>query len=109
MLFTSIEHPAIACSDVKKQIDWYCKNFGMKVIGSNQQDPPSVVIGYDDDVKTGAMIELMPARDHGADPASFARFQPGIRHVCLRVSDFDAAYEELKKLGVRFTMAEPAV
>jgi catechol 2,3-dioxygenase-like lactoylglutathione lyase family enzyme len=107
MLYTAIDHPAIACLDVQKQIDWYCQNLGMRVIATNGQTPPSVVIGYGDTTKDAAMIELMPARDAGPRPYTFARFQPGIRHVALRVSDLDAAIEQLQRLNVEFTMAEP--
>src|SRR5687767_5678881 len=107
MLFTAIDHPAIACVDVQRQIDWYCANLGMRVIATNGQMPPSVVIGYDDTTRGGAMIEMMPARDSGPRPYTFARFQPGIRHVALRVTDLDAAIERLKELNVEFTMAEP--
>ena len=107
MLFTAIDHPAIACMDVQKQIDWYCQNLGMRVIASNGQTPPSVVVGYGSTTTDGAMIELMPARDVGPRPYTFARFQPGIRHVAFRVSDLDAAIEQLKGLNVEFTMAEP--
>ena len=106
MVFTGIDHPSIACHDVRKQADWYCRNFGMRVIASNGLEPPAVVIGFDDSVSGGAMIELMPAVEPGPEPASFTRFQPGIRHVALRVSDFEAAHGKLKALGVRF-ITEP--
>ena len=103
MLFTSLDHPAIACSDVEKLADWYCRNFGMRIIASNGEKPPAMVIGYGDSLRGGAMIELMPVKHPGADPASFGRFAPGIRHIALRVSDFDAAYAKLKELDVPFT------
>ena len=102
-MFTSLDHPAIACFDVEKQADWYCRNFGMRVIASNGEKPPALVIGYGDSLRGGAMIELMPVKNPGADPAAIARFAPGIRHLALRVSDFDAAYAKLKELGVVFT------
>ena len=47
-MFTSLDHPAIACFDVEKQADWYCRNFGMRVIASNGEKPPAMVIGYGD-------------------------------------------------------------
>ena len=53
------------------------------------------------------MIELMPVRDPGPDPDAFARYQPGLRHLALRVSNFDMAYDQLKSLGVKF-LFEPA-
>src|SRR6266542_7143257 len=106
-MFTGIDHPAIACYDVKKQIDWYCKMLGMRVVASNEKDPPSAVVGYDSSVRGGAMIELMPAREPGARPDESARFAPGLRHVALRVENFDDAYNTLKRAGIEF-LFEPA-
>jgi catechol 2,3-dioxygenase-like lactoylglutathione lyase family enzyme len=103
MLYTGIDHPAIACSDVRALAAWYCETFGMRVLAQNGADPPAMVIGFGEGLSGGAVIELMPAADPGPDPASFARFQPGIRHVALRVSDFDAAHARLRAAGVRFT------
>ena len=78
----------------------------MKLIASNDADPPAAVVGYGDTVKAGAVIELMPVRDDGPAPQTFKRWQPGLRHVALRVSDFDAALARLKAMGVRF-LGEP--
>ena len=103
MLFTGIDHPSIACSDVRKLADWYCRAFGMRVIASNEQEPPALVIGYGDSISQGAVIELMPIKDPGPEPASLGRFAPGLRHLAFRVSDFDAAHAKLKGLGVAFT------
>ena len=69
-MFTGIDHPAIACFDVVKQAEWYCRNFGMRVIASNGQTPPAMVIGYDKGLTGEAMIELMPVKDAGPDPAT---------------------------------------
>src|SRR5205814_9648790 len=77
MLFTGIDHPALSCYDVSRQIDWYCRNFDMRVIASNGQTPPSAVIGYDGSPRGAAMIEMMPAKDPGPRPADAPRFQPG--------------------------------
>jgi len=107
MLFTDIDHAAIACNDVQTQIDWYCAHLGMKLIVSNGQTPPSVLVGYGMGVHGGAMIELMPAREKGPKPVEVARFAQGIRHLALRVGNFDQAYAELKQAGVTFLM-EPA-
>jgi catechol 2,3-dioxygenase-like lactoylglutathione lyase family enzyme len=104
MLFTGIDHPAIACRDSQQQIDWYCRMLGMRIVAHNGQSPPTAMVGYADDVRSETMIELMPARDPGADPASFARFQPGLRHLALRVSDFRQAYSDLQSQGIEFLM-----
>lgn len=102
----AIDHPSIACQDVRKQADWYCQTFGMRIIATNDANPPAVVIGFGHSIRDGAMIELMPAIEPGPRPESFTRFQPGIRHVAFRVESFDAAYASLKQLGVRF-ITEP--
>jgi glyoxylase I family protein len=102
MLFVSIDHPAISCRDVSRQADWYCQNLDMKLVASDGKTPPSMLLGYDATSKAGAMIELMPVRDQGPDPDQFARYQPGLRHLALRVSNFDQAYEKLKAKGVKF-------
>ncbi|HWE02477.1 MAG TPA: VOC family protein [Tepidisphaeraceae bacterium] len=103
MLFTSLDHPSVTCIDVHKQADWYCGNFGMRVIASNGENPPALVIGYGDSLAAGAMIELMPLKDPGPAPTTLGRFAPGWRHVALRVSNFETAYAKLKALGVIFT------
>lgn len=108
MPFTAIDHPAIACYDPRKLGQWYCDTFGMRIIAENGAEPPSMVIGFDRDVRSGAMIEIMPAREEGDHPAKFRRFQPGLRHMALRVTDFDAAYAELKSAGIEF-LGEPVI
>jgi glyoxylase I family protein len=102
MLFTAIDHPAIACYDVRRQIEWYCRNLGMRVIASNGAEPPGVIVGYGESAKVGAMIELMPVREAGPRPDDVPRFAPGLRHVALRVSDFEKAYAQLESAGVTF-------
>ena len=76
------------------------------MVAQNDADPPTALVGYDADLKHGAVIELMPVRDPGDDPAAAARFAPGLRHLALRVRDFDEAYEMLKQRGVAF-LSEP--
>jgi catechol 2,3-dioxygenase-like lactoylglutathione lyase family enzyme len=80
----------------------------MKVVAQSESDPPIFMVGYDSTVSGGAMIELMPAREAGPEPAEAKRFQPGVRHLALRVSDFEQAYLALKALGVTFLMEPTA-
>jgi glyoxylase I family protein len=107
MLFEAIDHPAISCRDVPALARWYCDHLGMRQIATNGQAPPSMLVGYDAKAGGGAMIELMPARDSGPEPADTPRFQAGLRHLALRVSNFDSAYKNLKNVGVKF-LFEPA-
>ena len=104
MLFTCVDHPAISCHDVNAQADWYCRNFGMKIIVNDGKTPPSILVGFNDD---RGMIELMPVKNPGPQPAETPRFQPGLRHLALRVSNFNEAYGRLKELKVPF-LFEPA-
>ncbi len=99
-MFTGIDHPAIACRDVLRQTDWYCRWLGMCVVAKTI-DPPCAIVGYDH-APGGAMIELMPIRDEGLAPERVGRFAPGLRHLAFRVDDFDAAYNALKEAGVTF-------
>ncbi len=101
-MFTAIDHPAIACRDVTRQIAWYCRVLGMRIIADNGKEPPAVIVGYGDNTREGAMIELMPVRDDGPEPASLPRFCPGLRHLALRVSDFEGACAKLNASGVKF-------
>ena len=73
----------------------------MKVLASNGQTPPAMLIGYGAVGDPG--IELMPATESGSEPVSFGRFAPGIRHLAIRVSDFDEVYARLQEVGVNFT------
>jgi catechol 2,3-dioxygenase-like lactoylglutathione lyase family enzyme len=102
-MFLSLDHPCIACCDVRRQVEWYCLALGMRVIATDGKEPPGFLVGYDGTTAGGAMIELVPAKDRGPRADEFARSQPGLRHVALRVKDFDAAYARLKSLGVTFT------
>jgi catechol 2,3-dioxygenase-like lactoylglutathione lyase family enzyme len=84
---------------VNGQVEWYCRHLGFRQIASDNKTPPAVLLGYEEG---GPMIEVMPVRDAGPSPAETPRFQPGFRHLALRVSDFDEAYRRLKNLGVKF-------
>jgi glyoxylase I family protein len=102
MFFSTFDHPAIACLDVNRQIEWYCATLEMKIIATDGKTLPSVLLGYDQNMQGGTKLEMMPARDAGQAPEKFARFQPGLRHLALRVNNFDQAYNHLKRLGVEF-------
>ena len=55
------------------------------------------------------MIELMPANDPGADAQKRSRgFQPGIRHIALRVTDFDSAYATIEIRSASDSIPKPA-
>src|SRR4051812_12162403 len=103
-MFTTIDHPAIACYDVQRQINWYCQNLGMRVIARGET---AALVGYGDDVKGGAMIELMAKKHEGPPPVEVPTYSPGLRHLALRVQSFDEVKKKLLAAGVNF-MGEPS-
>lgn len=90
-MFTAIDHPAIASRDTARLIEWYCRVLGMKVIAANGQTPPTALVGYGSETA----IEIMPVKEDGPEPAGWARFAPGLRHLALRVTSFEAARAHL--------------
>jgi len=109
MLFTAIDHPAISCNEPRKLAKWYCDHLGMQIVGDNGQNPASLLLGYDTNLRAGATLELMPVKNPGGTPAAqMPRFCQGLRHFAVRVSDFDTAYEQLKQAGVEY-LFEPVI
>jgi catechol 2,3-dioxygenase-like lactoylglutathione lyase family enzyme len=98
-MFTAIDHPAIACYDVQRQVNWYCQNLGMRVIARGET---AALVGYGDSVSSGAMIELMAKKHDGPPPVEVPTHCPGLRHVALRVTNFDEAKAKLTSAGAVF-------
>jgi catechol 2,3-dioxygenase-like lactoylglutathione lyase family enzyme len=93
MLFTGLEHTAIASPNPKTLALWYV-------------DKLSFAINFEYDgnyfvkAPNGAMLEIVPAV--GPAPETQSR-TPGLRHLAVAVANFDAAYEDLRAKGVHFT------
>ena len=93
MLFTGLEHTAIASPNPQHLADWYVQSLGFVI---------NFVYDGNYFVKApnGAMLEIIPAE--GPAPETKNR-TPGLRHLAVAVSDFDAAHADLKLKGVHFT------
>jgi glyoxylase I family protein len=93
MLFTGLEHTAIASRNPELLARWYVETLGFVI---------NFVYDGNYFVKApnGAMLEIVPAE--GSAPETQSR-TPGLRHLAVAVSDFDAAYADLKSKGVHFT------
>src|SRR3954470_9412836 len=102
-MFTGIDHPAIACYDVQRQINWYCNNLGMRVIARGET---AALVGYGEDVKGGAMIELMAKKHDGPPPIEVPTYCPGLRHLALRVANVEEGRQKLTAAGATF-IGEP--
>lgn len=96
MLFTGLEHTAIASPSPKALADWYVSILGFQInfeCGGN----------YFVKAPNGAMLEIIPSEG----PALGSQMKtPGLRHLAVMVSNFDEAHENLKARGVKF-LGEP--
>jgi glyoxylase I family protein len=96
MLYTGLEHTAIASAEPQRLADWYVHTLGFRInyeYGGN----------YFVKAPNGAMLEIIPAEGE-ALPAKMKT--PGIRHIAVMVEDFDRAAEDLKQKGVAI-VSEP--
>ena len=92
MLFTGLEHTAIASHSPKDLADWYVSTLGFKI---NFEYAGNYFVK----APNGAMLEIIPAE--GA-PADNQMRTPGIRHLAVMVSNFDEAHANLRARGVKF-------
>jgi glyoxylase I family protein len=93
MLFTGLEHTAIASPNPKRLADWYVQSLSFVI--NFIYDGNYFVKAPD-----GALLEIVLAE--GAAPVTQSR-TPGLRHLAVAVSDFEAAYADLTVKGVHFT------
>ena len=97
-MVTGIEHTAIATPDPMRLARWYVDHLGFVI---NWQPPNTTTVFVK--APDGAMLEFIES------PASLAGVaamrEPGLRHLAIAVSDFDAMYRRLEAAGVKFLTA----
>lgn len=92
MLFTGLEHTALASPEPRRLAQWYVDTLGF-------------IINYEYDgnyfvkAPNGAMLEIIPSE---GDPVEAKMKTPGIRHIAVMVSDFDLGQRDLEAKGVTF-------
>jgi glyoxylase I family protein len=95
-MIRGIEHSAIASSDPAALANWYVDTLGFVI---NYRGSTAFFVKAPD----GSMIELIPAEgERGGNTLK----SPGLRHLALTVTDFDAVYAGLQAKGVHF-VSEP--
>jgi glyoxylase I family protein len=92
-----IEHAAIASPDPAKLAQWYVENLGFVI---NYQSKNATFVKAPD----GSMIEMIVS---DGQPAPSKLKDPGLRHLALACTEFEAMYAKLKAAGVGF-LTEPA-
>jgi glyoxylase I family protein len=96
MLFTGLEHTAIASSAPANLAQWYVDTLGFRI---NFEYQGNFFVKAPD----GAMLEIIPAE---GSPLDTKMRTPGIRHIAVKVADFDAGRTDLAAKGVKF-LTEP--
>lgn len=84
-MYSGIDHTAIASKDPEALANWYEQNLEMPIV---QRVGGNVFVRAAD----GTMIELLPAE---GDAVETGFRTPGIRHVAIRVDDFEAGVQDL--------------
>jgi glyoxylase I family protein len=91
-MFIGLEHTAIASPSPATLAQWYVDHLGFRHC-----------FDYDGNyfvrAGNGAVLEIIPSE--GPRQEQKER-DPGIRHLAIQVSDFDAAYNSLRAGGVKF-------
>ena len=99
-MYSGIEHTAIASGDPEGLAGWYERNLEMPIVhryGGN------VFVRAGD----GSMLEIIPSE---GDAVETGMRTPGIRHLAIKVDDFDAGVADLRSKGieiVQFVEAGP--
>jgi glyoxylase I family protein len=101
-MVTGIEHTAIATPDPMKLARWYVNHLGFAI---NWQPPNSSTVF--DKAPDGSMLQLIESTAPLAGVPAMR--EPGLRHLAIVVSDFDAMYRRLEFSGVKFLTAPEKV
>ncbi len=91
-MIQGIEHTAIASPDPQKLAQWYVDHLDFTI---NYNSGRTVFVK----APNGFMIEIITAE---GGRAAQTRSTPGIRHLAIAVTDFDAVYGRLRSQGVLF-------
>jgi glyoxylase I family protein len=91
-MIAGIEHAAIAARNVEELAAFYVNTLGFEI---NYRGKTAIFVKAGD----GSMIEIIPAEgDRGGDSLKL----PGLRHLALGVTGFEAECERLTAAGVAF-------
>ena len=93
-MFAGFEHAAIAAHDSRALAEWYIRIFGLRVVYDNRLSPPTYLLQAPD----GTVLEIMPAAV--GERRDYEQYHIGLRHLALKVSDFDAAWQYLREQGI---------
>ena len=85
-MFAGLEHTAIASPSPVRLAKWYVDHLGFRI--NFEYDG-----NYFVRAANGSMLEIIPSE---GEPREQKMRDPGIRHLAVEVTDFDAAHAALK-------------
>jgi len=91
-MFEGLEHTAIASPSPVKLAQWYVDHLGFRINFEYEGN-------YFVRAANGTVLEIIPSQGERIEQKMY---DPGIRHLAIAVSDFDAAYASLRSRGVNF-------
>lgn len=97
-MFTGIEHTAIASPDPLRLAQWYVDHLDFTI---NWRPPNSRTVFIR--ARDGSMLEIIESNAAPRPPHAIQ--DPGLRHLAIAVSDFDAALAHLQSKSVTFLAA----
>lgn len=98
-MFEGIEHMAIASPNPEKLAHWYVDHLGFHI-------NYAYLGNWFVKAANGSVLEIIPSEGSRPPQTMANNKNPGIRHLAIAVSDFEAAYGHLKSLKVNF-LGEP--
>lgn len=97
-MVTGIEHVGIYAEDTKALAQWYIDMFGCTIAYENPKSGTYFVAFSDK-----SMIEICKCDSNSSAPLLK---DPGIRHIALAVTDFDAVVAKIKGAGTEIVTDE---
>jgi glyoxylase I family protein len=91
-LIKGIEHTAIAAKDAARLAEWYSNTLGFAIV---YRSANAIFVKAHD----GSMIEIINAEGERC-PQTMKT--PGLRHIALTVTDFEAVCSDLQAKNVHF-------
>ncbi len=90
-MIKGIEHIGLMAKDPEKLANWYREVLDFQVIYKTEAIPPQIFIAG----REKGIIEIIPWQE------GISEIKDKRTHIAIEIDDFDAAFQHLKKAGVK--------